>query len=178
VAELFRGTSEHSVDQKGRVSIPVAFRRVLEDGDPGWYARRPEPPFMVMVENHLDNPCLGCFTVRSMEALETAVLAVRNFAVRNVLAEQIGSAATRLQLDENGRIVLPQRLRAALGLRDTVRFVAKLDHFEIWAPEAHDAHRARRAERFDAARQARPGDSIYDFIELGAPAVTAPGVAS
>ena len=32
----FRGEAENKVDNKGRVSIPAAFRRILEEGDPDW----------------------------------------------------------------------------------------------------------------------------------------------
>ena len=34
----FRGESVHKVDQKGRVSVPASFRRVIEEGDPDWGA--------------------------------------------------------------------------------------------------------------------------------------------
>ena len=34
MARRFRGESVHKVDNKGRVSIPAPFRRILEEGDP------------------------------------------------------------------------------------------------------------------------------------------------
>ena len=43
-ARRFRGESVHKVDAKGRVSIPAAFRRVLEDGDPDWTVVLDDPP--------------------------------------------------------------------------------------------------------------------------------------
>ena len=36
MTDRFRGEGIHKVDGKGRVSIPVLFRRVLESGDPDW----------------------------------------------------------------------------------------------------------------------------------------------
>ena len=36
MAPVFRGQGRHKVDGKGRVSVPAAFRRVLEAGDPDW----------------------------------------------------------------------------------------------------------------------------------------------
>ena len=40
MSESFRGELSQKVDSKARVSIPAAFRRVLETGDPSW----PETP--------------------------------------------------------------------------------------------------------------------------------------
>ena len=43
----FRGESLHKVDAKGRVSVPAAFRRVLEEGDPD-FSRGSSPNFVIV----------------------------------------------------------------------------------------------------------------------------------
>jgi MraZ protein len=46
-------------------------------------------------------------------------------------------------VDENGRMVLSQRLRDMIGVRDEATFAGMGDKFEIWEPEAFEADQAR-----------------------------------
>ena len=40
------------------------------------------------------------------------------------------------QVDENGRMVLPQRLREMFGLDGEALFAGMGEHFQVWAPDA------------------------------------------
>ena len=42
-----------------------------------------------------------------------------------------------MQVDENGRIVVPQRLREMFGLDEEALFAGMGEHFQIWAPRAY-----------------------------------------
>ena len=72
---------------------------------------------------------------------------------RRALERLLNTQSVYAQVDENGRIVLPQRLREMFGLDEEALFAGMGEHFQIWAPEAyaagHGEHRrlARRARR-------------------------------
>ena len=59
------------MDGKGRVSIPAAFRRVLEQGDPDWTeGLRPE---LVLAYGGQSQKYIEGYTVRAMEDIENAI---------------------------------------------------------------------------------------------------------
>lgn len=58
------------------------------------------------------------------------------------LERLINTQSLYAQVDENGRIVLPQRLRETFGLEAEAYFAGMGEHFQIWAPEAYAADMA------------------------------------
>ncbi len=123
------GTFEHSMDERGRVAIPAVFRRALQDGG---------------VLRPADDGCLELYTQEAFDA-ETAL--------------RLGESGTRkrgdrrrrrtflpdslhVDLDGQGRIVIPQEMRTAAGLDGRVSLVGLGDYVEIWAPERWTAERA------------------------------------
>ena len=50
--------------------------------------------------------------------------------------------ALHTNIDETGRLVLPQRIRDKVGIVSDAIFVASGDTFQIWQPEAYSAHEA------------------------------------
>ena len=67
----FRGESLHRVDAKGRVSVPAAFRRVLEEGDPD-FSRGSSPNF-VIVYGGVRGDCLEGYTISSAKLINLLV---------------------------------------------------------------------------------------------------------
>ena len=67
----FRGEAENKVDNKGRVSIPAAFRRILEEGDPDWSSGL--NPNLVIVYGRRNRKCLEGYSIGSLELLEKNV---------------------------------------------------------------------------------------------------------
>lgn len=138
----FRGESLHKVDSKGRVSIPVGFRRVLEAGDPD--CSPGQPPRVAVAYGDRSGRRLECFTVAEINALGDRIRRLpRKDPRREPLTELYVRNVVELTLDDNGRIVLGQALREPFAIKGEARFVAELDHFEIWSPDKYADKQAR-----------------------------------
>lgn len=134
----FRGESVHKVDQKGRVSVPAAFRRVLEEGDPDWTEGL--CPTLVLIYGMPSGHCLEGYTVEGAARLDEKVSRLPTFSKqRRALERLLNTQSIYAQIDENGRIVLPQRLREMFGLDAEACFAGMGERFQIWSPAAYAA---------------------------------------
>jgi MraZ protein len=145
----FRGEFNQKVDGKGRMSIPADFRVVLTDGDP----RCPETPLPRMVVlhgKHLKN-CLHAYTIEAMEEIEAGIKALpRGSEARKRASRMILGKSWDTEVDKDGRIVLPQRLRQQIGLTGEATMAAMGDYFEIWNAETYAETEAAEAVAMDA----------------------------
>lgn len=144
MARRFRGSEEVKVDAKGRVSIPAKFRRVFEGSDPDWQAgKRPQ---LVIVHGTRDWNWLQLFTIEAMEEIEDGIAAMpRGSATRNLLANIYHGHAEEAEIDGDGRLVLPQKLREKIGLSDSAFFISAGDSLKLWEPSVY-AEEERRLE--------------------------------
>ncbi len=132
----FRGESIHKVDGKGRVSIPAAFRRVLEEGDPDWTPG--SSPNLVLVYGRKGRKCLEGYSMRSMEEVDDMVSALPRYSrEREILERMLNTQSIYSQVDENGRMVLPAKLRDMIGVEGEATFAGMGDKFQIWNPVAY-----------------------------------------
>jgi len=146
VARRFRGSETYKVDAKGRVSIPAAFRRVIEASDPDWVPGN--RPNIVLVYGPERQTWLEVYTIKAIEEIDAQIEDMqRNSADRLQLEEWMHGQAQELQIDEDGRLVLPQRLRDKIGLDGEAFFISAGDYFKIWKPETYQAHYAERQRR-------------------------------
>lgn len=142
VARRFRGKSVHKVDAKGRVSIPAAFRRVLEEGDPDW--RPGENPQLVIVHGSKDGQCLEGYSIRSMDEVDELIENLPHFSPEREYFETIlGTDSEYASVDENGRMVLSAALRKMINVAKEAVFVGKGNRFQIWEPTAYEDDRAK-----------------------------------
>ncbi len=51
-------------------------------------------------------------------------------------------------VDETGRLVLPAKLRAKIGLESEAFFIAAGDTFQIWKPETYEVEEAAKTEEW------------------------------
>ncbi len=117
----FLGRYEFQMDEKGRVSLPSAFRREA-DGD-GFVLLQWRPPALTL------------FPVESWAAAQERLLTFRRNqpeAWGDVLA--ITSSAVEVSPDKQGRILVPAWLQKAAGLEGTVLLVGNIDRVELWHP--------------------------------------------
>ena len=166
MARRFRGESVHKVDGKGRVSIPAPFRRVLEEGDPDWVAGA--QPNLVLVYGLPGSRCLEGYSIRSIEEVDDMVSALPRFSrERQALERVLNTQSVYGQVDDNGRMVLPAKLRQMIGITGEAVFAGMGDKFQIWEPTAFDDDMAQIGEWLDGQPEDNGPFSLLDKARLG-----------
>lgn len=147
VARTFRGESHHKVDGKGRVSIPASFRRVLEASDPNW-TEGLNPELVIVYGDHRRN-YLECYTIEAIEEVDAKIERLpRGSMERRMLQRLFHGQSYPTNVDETGRLVLPQKLRQKIGLEAEAFFIAAGDTFQIWKPETYESEELARTEEW------------------------------
>jgi len=117
---VFTGEFRHSIDAKGRVAVPARFRAELATG--------------ATVSRWMDN-CVAIFPNQAWQRLAERVGEQRYAdAGARAFSRFLFSGAFDVELDAQGRIVLPSTLRDFAGLRVEAVVVGALDHIELWEP--------------------------------------------
>jgi MraZ protein len=118
---MFRGSSFHTIDEKGRFAIPARFRDIL---------RASEVDGVTITT--LDG-CLKVYTREEWRKIEERILdlAEKSDTMRRFRRWFIGRACECV-CDKQGRVLIPQVLRQYAGMDRDIVLVGVLDHFEIW----------------------------------------------
>jgi MraZ protein len=135
----FSGEYPQRVDGKGRMSIPAAIRRVLDAGDPD----RPSgtPPRLRLGYGQFLKNNLRIYTVKGFEALEAEINARQDGSnAMRFLAIDYLARSEEIELDKDGRIVLPIRHREKMGIDEgEVQFMGLGAHCELWKSDTFAA---------------------------------------
>jgi MraZ protein len=117
---VFTGEYRHTVDDKGRIAVPAKFRAQLGAG--------------AVVSRWLD-ACLAIHTQTGWDALATrvAALPITDPNARR-FQRLIFAGAAEVELDRQGRVLVPSYLRDHIGLGSDAVVVGSRDHAEIWVP--------------------------------------------
>jgi MraZ protein len=141
VAELL-GTHSYQLDPKGRISLPARFREAFADG---------------AVLTLGQDGCLFCFPRAEWE---TRAAEVRNLPLSDTegraYARMFFGKAERVELDSQGRLVIPQRLRAEAQIGKEAVVVGVSDRMEIWDRGAHERYETAHAGAYQSGTLA-PG---------------------
>ena len=128
---MFRGKFEHTIDDKGRISVPARFREVLQASNDD----------RVVITNFIisSTRCLDVYPqaawvrleeqLREKPQFDQRVMRFQNFYVAN---------AHECILDKQGRILLAPSLREYAALKRDAVFTSALDKFRIWDKEQWD----------------------------------------
>ena len=144
------------MDAKGRVSVPVQFRRSMEEGLDG---RRPE---IHIVYGDPRRKYLECYTPEAFAEVEAKIDAMpRGDKTRQILQYHLISQSYSAEIDGDGRLILPQKCRDKASLENEALFVATGDTFQIWNP---DIFETERAAEMQAAIEELPEDE--DILTL------------
>ena len=138
---MFRGSSFHTIDAKGRVIIPARFRDVI----------RSSGVDEVMI-SRMDG-ALVAYTSEEWRKIETRILSLaeKSDTMRRFRRVFIGGAFA-CPCDRQARILIPPTLRQYAGLERDIVLAGVLDHFEIWSRENWE--RENRAMEEDMLNEA------------------------
>ncbi|MFM8322740.1 MAG: division/cell wall cluster transcriptional repressor MraZ [Chloroflexota bacterium] len=127
---MFLGRFQHSIDDKGRLTVPARFRDQLAlEG--GYVMQGFDRNLMVLTSAHFE------VLSRQISAMSMTDPDARQ------LRRLLFSTSERVEIDRAGRILLPQFLRQLAGLDGMVLVVGLGDYFEIWAPESWEPQDAQ-----------------------------------
>lgn len=124
---MFIGEYSHNLDDKGRLAVPVKFRRELSKG--------------AVVTRGLDN-CLFLYTKTEWAKLAEK-LAALPFSQANsrAFARLMLAGAMDVILDKQGRIILPEYLRQFSGLKKSAVIAGLYSRLEIWDQETWNKYK-------------------------------------
>ena len=123
----FIGNIEAKTDSKGRVFLPACFRRILQAGGCD----------KVMLRKDVYQDCLVIYPEESWnEQLNLLRSRLDKWnAKHQMIFRQFVADVEELNIDSNGRILLPKRYMNIACINQEVRFIGMDDTIEIWAKE-------------------------------------------
>jgi MraZ protein len=127
---MFRGQFVHTIDAKGRISVPARFRdAVLADGD----AR------LVMAPSPFD-ACLHLYRMADWVEFEAKIAELPRFDAHIVRFRRVYvSAAQECELDRSGRLLVSPDFRDKAELMREVMWAGMGRFVELWAKDRWDA---------------------------------------
>lgn len=139
---MFIGEYYHNIDEKGRLALPVKFRKMLSGGG--------------VVTRGLDR-CLFLYPQKIWDkmAIKLANLPI-NQANARAFTRSMLAGAMEAAVDSQGRILVPEYLRAYAGLAKKVVVAGLYDRLEFWDENAWEKY--KKATEKDSERIAEELD--------------------
>jgi MraZ protein len=153
---MFRGHYEHTIDAKGRTSLPARFRHALTAIGSSIGESR------LIATPALADRCLDVYPITAWEEFEAKVAALPKWDRDTVLLRRrYVSAAVECELDRHGRILIPASLREHAGLDKEVLWAGVGATMELWARARWRDAQALDEQQLDQWRQ-----SIAEKLQL------------
>ena len=139
---MFKGRHYHTLDSKGRLSIPSRFREILSEHQED-----------VLILTNFDSCLLG-FTQDEWRVMEEKIRGQSMFSTMlrkdmRAFIRYFFSGASECPLDRQGRILVPAGLQEAAGLGGSVLLLGNIDRIELWNPETYRAEVQEQAGDFE-----------------------------
>lgn len=139
---MFKGRFYYTIDEKGRIMIPVRFREIIEEEHGG----------RVVITNF--DKCLVLYPLKEWNELEKKLLSLPSMKKSvTVFLRFVVSSATECQMDRQGRILIPQALREFAKLEKEIVIAGAINKLEIWAKDIWIEEYRKAMEEFDTIRE-------------------------
>lgn len=145
---FFRGINSINMDAKGRLAIPKKYRESIEDAS--------ESQLVATID--LNSPCLLIYTMDEWEVIERKLMSLPNMDAQARLVQRLLLGhASEMEMDSQGRILLPGMLREHAKLDKNVILLGQGNKFELWSQEAWDHS---RPEMLDSASTGEMSEAL------------------
>jgi len=142
---MFIGEYHHTIDEKGRLAVPVKFRKDMKSGG--------------VVTRGLDY-CLFVYPKKDWEELAQRLskLPIAK-ATSRAFARLMLAGAMEVTVDSQGRVMIPEYLREFGGFRKTIVVAGLYNRIELWDEKAW--------EKYRKGTESKSGDIAEALGELG-----------
>lgn len=129
---MFRGISHITVDTKGRLAMPAKYRDAIAESAGGQ---------IIITVDHMDK-CLLIYPMDQWLKVEKTLMSLPNMDRRvRRMQRLIQGHASDMELDAQGRVLLPAPLREYAGIDKHVVLVGQANKFELWDANLWEAAR-------------------------------------
>lgn len=123
---MFRGIANVSLDQRGRFAMPSRHRASIVERCQGRLVITIEPT----------STCLLIYPAPDYQDLEERLTALNNTQqATRMLQRKIIGFATEVELDGNGRVLVPGELREYAAVEKRAVLLGQMHRLELWSPE-------------------------------------------
>jgi MraZ protein len=131
-----------NLDDKGRLSVPAALRHTLHE----IYA----PNDSTLVVTKFFENCLVIYPKAVWLDIQAQLLGLQNDPNSRAFVRQFCASANVCNLDRQGRILIPPKLRQYAAIDTEVLMIGVVKKLELWSPARWETYEASQAARFDA----------------------------
>ena len=118
---MFRGNHPTRVDEKGRLKVPAEFKRVIDEK----YGQQ----FYI---TSLDGGVAQVYPFEEWERIEQKLAGLSNFnPTKKKFLERVNYYGQQVEMDGQGRLLIPQLLREAAQIKGEVAVVGYLNYLEV-----------------------------------------------
>lgn len=126
---MFQGETAITIDDKGRMTIPTAYRELVASA----CGNR-----LVVTYDPFESGVLWLFPPKVHEALREQVLKLPGAKeVHRAFKRKLVGSAAEVEIDASSRLLLPASQRAAAGIEKRAVLLGMGERFELWSEQAH-----------------------------------------
>jgi len=150
---VFRGVTEISLDAKGRIAMPTRYRERLLERCGGH----------LVITIDIAEKCLAIYPLPEWEDIQQKLDALSSFNPKTAMVKRLLMGnATDVEMDGNGRLLIPTKLRKHANLSKKVVLTGQGKKFELWDEETWDI----RSEAWQAEAALDEGELPDDLESL------------
>lgn len=150
----FIGDYECKVDEKGRVLFPSSLRKQVRSASPDRF----------IVKKDIYEDCLVLYPLEEWERQNEIIRRNTNPYNRehNLFLREFFRGTAEINLDSNGRLLLPKRLLEMVGINREIVMAGMNGKIELWARDKYNGNRIDAAQFAELAEKILGSTSITE----------------